>query len=46
MSINSIDKISMYFNSRLKVKLKGRNDVSLILSRVRVPDFLNWIDDK
>ena len=46
VSINSIDKISMYFNSRLKVKLKGRNDVSLILSRVRVPDFLNWIDDK
>lgn len=46
VSINSIEKVSMYFNSRLKVTLKGRRDVSLILSRVRVPDFLNWIDDK
>lgn len=45
-SINSIEKITVYFNSRLKVTLKGRNNVSLILSRVRVPDFLNWIDDK
>lgn len=46
VSIDSIAKIATYFNSRLKVTLKGRNGVSLVLSRVRVPDFLNWIDDK
>lgn len=46
VSINSIEKITTYFNSRLKVTLKGRKNVSIILSRVRVPDFLNWIDDK
>lgn len=46
VSINSIEKITAYFNSRLKVTLKGNNKVSLIISRVRVPDFLNWIDDK
>lgn len=45
-SIDSIEKITAYFNSRLKVTLKGRKNVSLILSRVRVPDFLSWIDDK
>lgn len=46
VSIDSIEKITAYFNSRLKVTLKGRKNVSLILSRVRVPNFLNWIDDK
>lgn len=46
VSINSIEKIASYFNSRLKITLKGRKNVSLILSRVRVPDFLDWIDDK
>lgn len=46
VSINSIEKIVTYFNSRLKITLKGHNNVSLILSRVRVPDFLKWIDDK
>lgn len=46
VSIDSIEKITAYFNSRLKVTLKGRKNVSLILSRVRVPDFLSWIDDK
>lgn len=46
VSINSIDKVSKYFNSRLKVTLKGHDDFSLVLSRARVPDFLKWIDDK
>ena len=46
VSINSMEKISPYFNSRIKVKLKGRYGVSLIISRARVHDFLNWIDDK
>lgn len=46
VSIDSIEKITAYFNSRLKVTLKGRKNISINLSRVRVPDFLNWIDDK
>ena len=46
VSIDSIEKITAYFNSRLKVTLKGRKNISIILSRGRVPDFLNWIDDK
>lgn len=46
VSIDSIEKITAYFNSRLKVTLKGCKNISIILSRVRVPDFLNWIDDK
>ena len=46
VSIDSIEKITAYFNSRLKVTLNGRKNISIILSRVRVPDFLNWIDDK
>lgn len=41
VSIDSIEKITAYFNSRLKVTLKGRKNISIILSRVRVPDFLN-----
>lgn len=46
VSINSIERVSRHFNSRLKVTLKGHDGFSLILSRVRVPDFLKWIDDK
>ena len=46
VSIDSIGKISMYFNSRLRVTLKGDGNTVLIISRKRVPDFLRWIDDK
>ncbi len=46
VSIDSVEKVSRYFNSRLKITLKGRGEVSLILSRVRVPDFLSWLDDR
>jgi len=46
VSINSIERVSRYFNSRLKVTLKGHDGFSLILSKVHVPDFLKWIDDK
>lgn len=46
LSIGSIGKIESYFNSRLKVTLKGRGDMNVVISRVRVPDFLDWIDDK
>lgn len=46
VSINSIDKVSRYFNSRLKLFLKGQRDSGLVLSRARVPEFLKWMDDR
>ncbi len=46
VSIHSIDKITKYFNGRLKIFLKGPRDSALTLSRARVPDFLEWIDGK
>ncbi|MGL5637666.1 MAG: LytR/AlgR family response regulator transcription factor [Bacteroidales bacterium] len=44
-SIDSIAGVSKYFNSRLKVTLKPKYDGVLLISRVRVPDFLKWLDD-
>lgn len=43
-SINSIHTVSKYFNSRLKVILTPEYKGSLLVSRVRVPDFLKWLD--
>lgn len=45
ISIASIDKVSRYFNSRLQITLKG-SSISLIVSRVRVQDFLGWLDGR
>lgn len=46
ISIDAIGKVSAYFNSRLKITVKGHDGMSLVLSRARVPDFLDWMDDK
>lgn len=43
-SIHSIDKVYKYFNSRLKVELKPSYEGELLVSRVRVPDFMRWLD--
>lgn len=43
-SINSIDSVSKYFNSRLKIKLTPVYECELLVSRVRVPIFLKWLD--
>lgn len=43
-SIDSIEEVSKYFGSRLKVTLKGHRDLELLVSRVRVPEFLKWLD--
>ena len=43
--INSIDTISKYFNSRLKIKLKPIFKKELLISRVNVPDFKRWLDE-
>jgi DNA-binding LytR/AlgR family response regulator len=43
-SIGSIKKVSKYFNSRLMVELTPPAPDKLLVSRVRVPDFMKWMD--
>ncbi len=43
-SIDSIDKVSKYFNSRLKIRLKPNIDDEILISRAKVKDFLGWLD--
>ena len=42
--ISSVKKINKYFNSRLTVNLHPSANETVIISRVKVPDFLKWID--
>ena len=44
INISSIKKISKYFNSRIHLELEPKTEDAVLISRVRVPDFLNWID--
>jgi len=44
VTIGSIKKISKYFNSRLHLELNPNADDTILISRVRVPDFMKWID--
>jgi two-component system, LytTR family, response regulator LytT len=43
-TIGSIGKISKYFNSRLHIELTPKTEDTVLISRVRVPDFLKWMD--
>jgi two-component system response regulator LytT len=43
-SISAIKKVSKYFNSRLLVELSPPAPEQLFVSRVRVPEFLEWMD--
>lgn len=43
-SIDSIQEVSKYFNSRLKIKLTPEYTGGLLISRVRVEDFLKWLN--
>lgn len=43
-SITAIKKVSKYFNSRLLVELNPPAPGQLLVSRVRVPDFMKWLD--
>jgi DNA-binding LytR/AlgR family response regulator len=45
ISIKAIQEIQMYSNSRLKVILPTFNTDEVIVSRERVSDFKNWIDN-
>ncbi|MDA3891481.1 MAG: LytTR family DNA-binding domain-containing protein [Salinivirgaceae bacterium] len=40
----SIVKIHKYFNSRLKVELNPAKEEEILISRVRVPEFLQWME--
>jgi two-component system, LytTR family, response regulator LytT len=42
--ITAIGDINKYFNSRLKVTLVPPVEDEVLISRVKVPDFLDWMD--
>ncbi len=44
VNINAIQKISTYFNSRLKIASPALKDDDCIVSRERVNDFKSWLD--
>lgn len=44
ISINSIQKVSSYFNSRLKINSDILEEDAAIVSRERVNDFKTWLD--
>lgn len=44
-NIKAINKIHKYHNSRLKLSFKPGCPHEVIVSRVRIPEFLKWIDD-
>jgi DNA-binding LytR/AlgR family response regulator len=44
VTLSAISKISKYFNSRLNIELVPASDDTVLISRVKVPEFLNWID--
>lgn len=43
-NIGSIKNISKYFNSRLKLDFQPKCPHEVLVSRIRVPDFLKWVD--
>lgn len=43
-NINSIKSVSKYFNSRLKIKLEPPFTEDIIVSRIRVQDFMKWLE--
>lgn len=44
VSMNAIDEIFSYSNSRLKVTLKNCFDKEILISREKVSDFKSWLD--
>lgn len=44
IALNSIQKVSSYFNSRLKITLNNLDEEASIVSRERVGDFKKWLD--
>ena len=44
VTINAIKKISKYFNSRLHLELEPPTDETILISRIKVPEFMKWVD--
>jgi DNA-binding LytR/AlgR family response regulator len=44
ISMNSIQKVSSYFNSRLKINSDILDEDAAVVSRERVNDFKTWLD--
>jgi DNA-binding LytR/AlgR family response regulator len=45
-NIQAIDVVLKYFNSRLKIQLKPAYNEEILVSRVRIPLFLDWLEGK
>jgi len=43
-NVKAIDNVAKYFNSRLKLSFSPACPHEVLVSRVRVPDFLKWMD--
>lgn len=43
-NLKAIDNVARYFNSRLKLSFSPECPHEVLVSRVRVPDFLKWMD--
>ncbi|MEL6562760.1 MAG: LytTR family DNA-binding domain-containing protein [Bacteroidota bacterium] len=44
VQIHAVEKAVKYFNSRLKLILIPKPEEDVLISRVRVPDFLKWLN--
>jgi two-component system, LytTR family, response regulator LytT len=44
VNINAITKVHKYFNSRLKIELNPNREDEILVSRVKVPEFLSWLE--
>ncbi len=44
VTVEAIEKISKYFNSRLHLELIPSTEDAVLISRVKVPEFLKWMD--
>ncbi len=42
--IESIKSVSKYFNSRLKITLSPPSAEEILVSRIRIPQFMSWLD--
>lgn len=43
-NVQAVKTVSKHFNSRLKIKLEPAFTEDILVSRIRVPDFLNWLE--
>jgi DNA-binding LytR/AlgR family response regulator len=43
-NIQAVKSVSKHFNSRLKIKLEPSFVEDILVSRIRVPEFLNWLE--